>query len=119
MGASIATRIVPLAAGAGTGLYVFLGAVAFHLAAVDLAAPRASRGASLFDELLKATQIALDAQVIGAEHVADPLRDVLRLPVHLEVDLRLGLAERGEAHDALVARAGCAPPGDDLVGHLL
>src|SRR6267378_7840669 len=119
MGASIAMRIVPLAAGAGTGLYVFLGAVAFHFGAVDLAAPRAGRGASLFDELLEATQIALDAHVIGAQHVADPLGDVLRLPVHLEVDLRLALADRSEAHDAVVARAGRAAPGDDLVGHLL
>src|SRR2546426_8419808 len=105
-----------LAAGAGTGLLVFLSAVAFDLVAMDLATPRAGRRSLLLDELLETAQIALDAHVISAEHVADPLGDVLWLPVHLELDLRL-LAERDEAHDPVVPRAGGAPPGDDLVGN--
>src|SRR6266550_5316541 len=119
MGASIATRIAPLAARAGTGLYVFLGAVAFDLPVTDLSAPRAGRSSSLLNELLEAPQIALDAHVIRPQDVADPLGDVFGLPVHLELDLRLALAEGSEAHDALVASARRAPPRDDLVGHLL
>src|SRR6267378_4034247 len=119
VGPGIATRIASLAAGAGTGLLVFLGAVAFHPSVVDLTTPRASRRSPLLDELLESVEIALDAQVVRAEHVADPLGDVLRLPVHLELDLRLVLAERDEAHDPVVSRAGCAPPRDDFVGNLL
>src|SRR5438876_3637151 len=109
----------PLAAGAGTGLLVFLGAVAFNVVTVDLAAPRAGRTAPLFDELLEATEIALDARVVGAEHVPDPLGDVLRLPAHLELDLRFVLDQRDETDDASIACARCAAPRDDLVWHLL
>ena len=39
--------------------------------------------------------------------------------MHLELDLRLALAERDEAHDALVASARCASPRDDPVRDLL
>src|SRR5688572_15844940 len=105
MGASIATRIASLAAGAGSGLLIFLGAVALDSAAVDLATPRAGRCAPLLDELLEAAEVALDAHVVGAEHVADPLGNVGGLPVHLDLDLGL-LADRDEAHDAIVPRAG-------------
>src|SRR5439155_4763092 len=58
-------------------------------------------------------------RVVGAEHVPDPLGDVLRLPAHLELDLRFVLDQRDEAHDASIARARCAAPRDDLVRHLL
>src|SRR5712691_5104439 len=119
MGASIATRIPSLAAGAGTGLLVFLGAVTLDAAAVDLAAPRPGWAASLLDELLEAPEITLDVRIVRAEHVANALGDALRLPVHLELDSRLVLGERDETHDASVPRSGDAPPADDLVGHLL
>src|SRR5256885_1285861 len=56
----------PLAAGAGTGLLVFLGAVAFNVVTVDLAAPRAGRTAPLFEELLE----------LGPLVVRDPDRNV-------------------------------------------
>src|SRR5438034_158328 len=92
-----------LAAGGGTGLLVFLGAVSFDLAAADLTAPRPGRCTSLLDELLETPEVPLDAHIVRAEHVTDALGDVLRFPVHLELDLRLALAERDEAHDALVA----------------
>src|SRR5205823_3480803 len=108
-----------LAAGGGTGLLVFLGAVSFDLAAADLTAPRPGRCASLLDELLETPEVPLDAHIVRAEHVTDALGDVLRFPVHLELDLRLALAEWDEAHDALVASARCAAPRDDPVRDLL
>src|SRR2546430_4691180 len=119
MGASIATRMASVAAGARTGLLVFLGPVSFDAVTVDLATPCPGRCASLLDELLEATEISLDPGVVSPEYVADALGHVLRLPVHLELNLRLALAERHEAHDAFVTRAGRAPPHDDFVRDLL
>src|SRR4029079_5266232 len=98
---------------------MFLGAVALNFVAADLAAPRAGGAAALFDELLEPAQIALDPSVVHPEHVADTLSYVLRLPVHLELDLRLVLVDRDEANDAFIARTRRAPPRDDLVGDLL
>src|SRR5437763_17125594 len=99
-----------LAAGGGTGLLVFLGAVSFDLAAADLTAPRPGRCASLLDALLETPDVPLAAHIVRADHLTDALGDVLRLPVHLELDLRLALAAPDEAHDALVASARCASP---------
>src|SRR5438093_3364433 len=118
-GPAYATRMASLAAGAGTGLLVFLGAVPFDATAVDLAAPGTGRSAPLLDELLETVEVTLDTDVIRAENLPDPLRDVRRRPVQLELDLRLVLAERDEVHDPLVPRARCAPPDDDFVGNLL
>src|SRR2546430_2246163 len=87
------------AARAGAGLLVRLDSLA-----VDLAAPRPGRGAALLDEVLEPLQVALNAHVVGAEHVADALGHVLRLPVEVELDLRLARVERCEEHDALVPR---------------
>src|SRR5438093_4933763 len=119
MGASIATRMAPLTAGAGTGLFVYLGAVTFDPPAVDLATPGAGRHPSLFDEFLEAAQVALNAQVVRTQHVADPLGQSGGLPVHLELRLRLALAERDEAHDPFISRARSASPRDDAVRDLL
>src|SRR5439155_14819414 len=118
MGASIATRMASLAAGARTGLLVFLGAVSLYAVTMDLATPCPGRCASLFDELLEATEISLNPGVVSPECITDALGHVLRIPVHLELDLRLARAERHEPHDAFVTRAGRAPPYDDLVRDL-
>src|SRR5205814_9162309 len=99
-----------LAAGDGTGLLVFLGAVSLDLAAADLTAPRPGRCASLLDELLETPEVPLDSHISRAEHVTDALGDFLRFPVHLELDLRLALAWRGEAHDAFVATSRWVSP---------
>src|SRR5438552_8096570 len=118
MGASIATRMASLAAGARTGLLVFLGAVSLYAVTMDLATPCPGRCASLLDELLEATEISLNPGVVSPECITDALGHVLRIPVHLELDLRLARAERHEPHDAFVTRAGRAPPHDDLVRDL-
>src|SRR5207245_9140844 len=102
------------AARAGAGLLVRLDSLA-----VDLAAPRPGRGAALLDEVLEPLQVALNAHVLGAEHVADALGHVLRLPVEVELDLRLARVERCEEHDALGPRARGAPPRDHAIGRLL
>src|SRR2546430_3462083 len=103
----------------GAGLLVLLRALALDAVTVDLTAPGAGRRAQLLDELLEAFEVALDAQVIRAEHVADTFGHVLRLPVHLELDPGLMVPERGEADRALVARARGASPRDHAVGNLL
>src|SRR3954471_7492226 len=86
---------------------------------VDVAPPAALFLAAALDELLEPLQVGPHLAVVGADQRAGLLNQALGLPVDLDGDPALGVAEPVEGHHAGVAGAVGALPGHPLVRVLL
>ena len=90
-----------------------------NLAAVDFTAPAAGFMPALFDEFLKAVEVALHAIGDDAEEVADHFHEGFRMISDSSRHLRPISSQRLEGDDAGVLSACGVAPGDASVRRLL